>query len=219
MIITCIAHAMFRLELDCGLTIVTDPVDAGSGYPVRPGSADAVLVSHHHHDHDALDAVTGCRQVIDRTCERLDLGGAKLTAIQGWHDDVQGAKRGSTLLFLLEAEGLRIVHLGDLGTLPDEKQIAALAPADVLMVPVGGFYTIDAAQAKETARLLNARVILPMHYRTKYNPDWPIADAAAFTSLYPEDRVSRQPLMRVTAGDLAVQPPVCLLAPTLGAGF
>ena len=78
---------------------------------------------------------------------------------------MQGAKRGNTLLFLLEAEGLRIAHLGDLGHLLTAEQRKALAPVDVLMLPVGGFYTIDAGQAKAVVDQLKPRVVVPMHYR------------------------------------------------------
>ena len=214
MIITCIGHAMFLLELDNGMRILTDPVDQGSGYPVEPVKADAVLVSHHHHDHAALENAPGA-QVIDTEGLHTLAPDVKIQAIHAWHDDTQGTKRGSNLLFLLEAEGLRVAHLGDLGHLPTQEQIVALAPVDVLMTPVGGYYTIDAEQAKKTAELLQAQVILPMHYRTGYNVDWPIAGADEFLHLYADEDVTRQNLLRVTKGDLCCQKKVCLLSAQL----
>jgi L-ascorbate metabolism protein UlaG (beta-lactamase superfamily) len=210
MIITCIGHAMFLLELDNGVRIVTDPVDHGSGYPVSPVKADAVLVSHKHHDHAALENAPDA-QVIDREGLHTLATDVKVTAVHSWHDDAEGTKRGDNLMFLLQAEGLRVAHLGDLGHLPTKEQVAALAPVDVLMIPVGGYYTIDAHQAKQTAEMLGARVILPMHYRTQYNADWPIAPAEDFLALYDEKDVARQHLLRVTQGDLVCQKKVCLL--------
>lgn len=216
MIITCIAHAMFLLELDNGMRILTDPVDTASGYPVAPVHADVVLVSHHHHDHCALENAPGAR-VIDAAGGHTIAPDVKVTALSAFHDAAQGAQRGETLLFLLEAEGLRVAHLGDLGHLPTAAQAAALSPVDVLMLPVGGFYTIDAAQARQTAALLGAKVVLPMHYRTVHTAGWPIAPAEDFLALFTPEDVARQPLLRVTRGDLCCQKKVCLLAPSMKA--
>lgn len=215
MIITCIAHSMFLIELDNGLRIVTDPVGADSGYPVEPVKADAVLVSHQHHDHCTMGSVLGSPAVIDSVTDGATFPGCGIRAVHAWHDDAEGAKRGSTLLFLIEAEGLRVVHLGDLGTLPNKEQIAVLSPCDVLMTPVGGWFTIDAAAAAQTERLLGAHVVLPMHYKTEHSADWPISGPEAFTARYPAEQVSRQPLLRVTSEDLSCQKHVVLLQPQL----
>ncbi len=214
MIITCIGHAMFLFELDHGMRILTDPVDAASGYPVSPVQADAVLVSHHHHDHCALENAPRAK-VVETAGMHTLAPDVKVTAVQAWHDDAGGRKRGETLLFLLEAEGLRVAHLGDLGHLPTPEQVAALAPVDALLVPVGGFYTIDALQAREVSSLLRARVILPMHYRTDYTKDWPIAPVQDFLQLFPQGQCAQQPLLRVTRGDLVCQKHVVVLTPRL----
>lgn len=212
MIIRCIGHAMFLIELENGTRIVTDPYDASCGYPVPEVKAETVLVSHGHHDHNAVENVSGVMQVIDRPGE-FDLGeDAKVLAVEADHDDAGGTKRGKTLLFCLQAEGLRVMHLGDLGHLPTAQQLEALGKADVLMVPVGGFYTIDAAAAAKTAALLDARVVLPMHYRTAANADWPIDGVEAYTKLCGE-LAEFVDLLRVTAGDLACQPACAVLKP------
>ncbi len=212
MIITCIGHAKFLIELDNGLRIVSDPYDATCGYPVTSVPADVVLVSHGHHDHSAVETVPGQPRVFIAAGEFARGDGASLLAIEAAHDDADGLKRGKTLLFALRAEGLNVLHLGDLGHLPTPAQCAALGPADVLMIPVGGFFTIDASAAKETAALLDARVILPMHYKTRVNADWPIAPAEAFTSLYATPAESLD-LLRVTSGDLLCQPRIAVLKP------
>ena len=211
MIISCIGHAEFLLELENGMRIVTDPYDASCGYPVLDVKADAVLVSHGHHDHNAVENVQAVQQVIDAAGVHTIAPDVKVTAVPCFHDEVQGSKRGNNLMFLVEAEGLRVAHLGDLGHLPMAEQAAALAPVDVLMVPVGGFYTIDAQVARQTAQLLQAQVILPMHYKTQVNADWPIAEAEAFTSLY--EGVEELDLLRVCRGDLECQPAVAVLRP------
>lgn len=212
MIITCIGHAKFLIELENGVRIVTDPYDKTCGYPVTSVPADVVLVSHGHHDHNAVETIPGSPQVIDKAGE-YDLGdGVVVTATEAFHDDAEGAKRGRTLLFSIRAEGLNAVHLGDLGHLPTQEQCKQLGRADVLMVPVGGFYTIDAAAAKETATLLQARVILPMHYKTRVNADWPIASVEEFTELY-DVHAEELNLLRVAAGDLMCQPEIAVLYP------
>ena len=210
MIITHPGHAMFLLETDSGVRIVTDPVDEESGYSVAPLAADIVTVSHGHHDHACVEKVTGDPMIV-REAGVSTLDDVRVTCVPSWHDREQGAKRGPNLLTLIEADGLRVAHLGDLGHLPTPEQLSALKPVDVLMIPVGGFFTIDAAEAKKTAELLAARVIIPMHYRTDATASWPIAPVENFLALYPAERVSRQKLLRVTAGDLACQKQVVVL--------
>jgi Predicted Zn-dependent hydrolases of the beta-lactamase fold len=160
MLFTHIGHAEFLIETESGVRIVTDPYDAGTGYPIRKISADIALVSHHHHDHDAVENLSGEPRIIDRAGQYTPEPDLKITALRGFHDSEGGARRGETLLFLIETEGLRIVHLGDLGCSLNGEQIAALKKPDILMIPVGGFYTIDAAQAKATAEALEAGIIL-----------------------------------------------------------
>ena len=212
MIFTCIGHAKFLIELDNGMRIVTDPYDETCGYPVTPVPADVVLVSHGHHDHNAVQTIPGSPRVIDTAGEiRLD-DDVVITAVEAFHDADRGAKRGRTLLFSIRAEGLNAVHLGDLGHLPTAEQCAALGKADVLMVPVGGFYTIDASMARQTTELLQTRIVLPMHYKTRVNADWPIAPVEEFIRLYdiPAEELN---LLRVAKGDLLCQPELVVLTP------
>ena len=195
MIISCMGHAKFVIELDNGLRIVTDPYDASCGYPVTANPADVVLVSHQHHDHNAVETIPGNPRVIE-----------------AYHDEQQGKLRGKTLLFCLKAEGLTVMHLGDLGHMLTTEQRLLLGSADIVMLPVGGYYTMDAPMAKQVADVLHARVILPMHYKTAANASWPIAPVTDFLRLYPE-KAEELPLLRVSAGDLSCQPHLVVLMP------
>ncbi len=207
MLIRHIGHAEFLIETESGMRIVTDPYGDGCGYPVRKLRADTALVSHGHHDHNAVENLEGVTLTVDRPGEYTPAQGIRITALESFHDDTQGSQRGKTLLFLVETEGLRIVHLGDLGCIPEEKQIRQLARPDVLMIPVGGFYTIDGKTARKIAEMLRPTVTMPMHYKTAFNADWPISGPESFLEGIPEDEIRRDiEVLRITAADRSCQP-------------
>ena len=207
-----IGHAEFSIETESGIRIVTDPYDASCGYPVEKIPADIALVSHHHHDHDAVENLSGNPLVIDTTGSSNPAPGVKVTAVHGYHDRNGGKERGETLLFLVETEGLRIVHLGDLGDGLTAEQERILAGPDVLMIPVGGFFTIDGNQAAAIAEKLGARIILPMHFKTEYNAQWPITGPETFLEHFREEEICRgAEALRVTREDLECHPRVFLM--------
>ena len=211
MFIQHIGHAEFLIENENGVRIVTDPYDSSCGYPIRKVTADIALVSHHHHDHDAVENLKGQPRIIDAAGKSTPEPDVRITAVRGFHDDAGGSKRGETLLFLIETEGLKIVHLGDLGCMLNAEQTEILKNPDILMIPVGGFFTINAEQAGKTARLLGARVILPMHYKTEYNRDWPIAGPEDFIKQFdPADISDGAEALRVTKKDIECQPKAVL---------
>ena len=211
MLIQHIGHAEFYLETESGYRIATDPYDSSCGYPAQVLKADAALVSHGHHDHNAVENLTGLQTVIDRAGEYTLAPDIRVTAVRGFHDDAEGTKRGETLLFLIETEGLRVVHLGDLGCPLNDTQAEILKKPDVLMIPVGGFFTVDGHQAAEITKRLQARIALPMHYKTAYNSEWPISGPEVFLEHFPEESVMKEAVaLRVTAGDLTEQPGVVL---------
>ncbi len=154
--ITWHGHSCFSLSAG-GYTLVLDPYDDSlDGYAPLHLSANEVLCSHSHHDHAWLAAVS---------LEEAPASPFALRAVKTWHDDCQGKKRGENLVHVIKAFGKTLVHCGDLGHLLTREQVEQIGPCDVLMVPVGGFYTIDAAQARQVADQLKASVIIPMHYR------------------------------------------------------
>ena len=217
MIIRHIGHAEFYIETESGFRIVTDPYDSSCGYPVFAIECDAALVSHAHHDHNAVETLRGTPQIIDRAGTYFPAADVRVTAARGFHDDALGTKRGETLLFLIETESLRIVHLGDIGCMLSDEQIQILHHPDILMIPTGGFFTIDSRQAKEIAEKLDARVILPMHYRTQYNAEWPISGPETFMEEMKGKNIMHDAeILRITAGDAECQPDVVFFRQKIG---
>ena len=157
-------HSCFQLTNDAGVRIITDPCDPSTGYKLEGLQADILTISHGHHDHNYIQAVTGNPQIIDKagTYDAFDV---RITGIPSFHDDVMGKKRGTNIIFKFETDNLSIVHAGDLGFF-DEHLVKAIGKTDVLLVPIGGIFTIDAKQARELANCLKARVVIPMHYKT-----------------------------------------------------
>ena len=213
MILRYYGHSLFTLTLADGTVIATDPYGTFYDYPRRTLKADVCTVSHAHHDHNALEMITGKPQVIDREGDFHLHGGLRITGIQSFHDEKQGALRGTNLMFVYQTEGLRIAHLGDLGCPLTSAQAAALGSLDVLLLPVGGYYTIDAEQAAQTVELLQPRIVIPMHYRTAYNQAMPVATEEPFLQ-----RMQAQPepmtVCRLTMEDISERPPVMLMRMT-----
>lgn len=211
MLITYHGHAEFEIQLANGYTIITDPYDAHVGYEMKEYACDAVTVSHGHGDHNFIDKLLGNFVQVDSAGEWHLAPEVKVTAIPSVHDEAGGAKRGKNLIMKLEAEGLTLVHLGDQGDRITQEQLSAMGKVDVLLIPVGGFYTIDAQVAEETVDQLNPRVVIPMHYKTAVNADWPIADEKPFLQRMNAADAHPMPLIRITKGDLDQQPRLALL--------
>jgi L-ascorbate metabolism protein UlaG (beta-lactamase superfamily) len=175
-------HACFTVS-HRGYRVVLDPYADGKvdGYPPLRLEAEKVLTSHGHGDHNFVEAVTLSDAGIE--CP------FSITEFQTWHDDEKGAARGANTVTVLEADGLRVVHLGDLGCRLEEAQLKSMIRADAVMIPVGGYYTIGAADANELAERLEARVVIPMHYRGKGFGFSVLAPLEDFTALYPSSMV------------------------------
>ena len=212
MIITYYGHALFALETADGYTLVTDPYDASVGYPMGRLQGDVITVSHEHHDHNNLSLVEGSPIVLRGDGVFEPIPGIRVTGFPSFHDEEQGGRRGRNTLFLMEMDGLRLLHLGDLGHELNQAALSLLGRVDVLMVPTGGYYTIDAHQAVRLVHALHPRIIIPMHYRTASSSRLPIAPVEDFTALYdmPAEEIEQ---LRVSKGDVMCQPKIAVLLP------
>lgn len=147
------------------VSIVIDPFDETTGLRVPKLQADIVLVTHEHSDHNNVKAVSGEPFIIEGPGE-YDIKGSFIQGISGYHDNTQGAQRGSITIYTIETEGMRLCHLSDLGQKElSPSQLDKIGDIDILMIPIGGIYTIDAAEAVKIMAQIEPRVIIPMHYK------------------------------------------------------
>lgn len=180
-------QACFSISND--LIIVTDPHD-GKGVGLNPPqveNADIVTISHEHFDHaDGLPFVkTDDTEVVTSTGEK-EVKGVKIKGTPTHHDKAKGAERGDNTVYKLEADGKKIVHLGDLGHILHEEQIEKIKPVDILLIPVGGKFTIDAIEAVKITLDLEPQVVIPMHYKVE-GLKVPIDDASQFLKAMKEN--------------------------------
>jgi L-ascorbate metabolism protein UlaG (beta-lactamase superfamily) len=162
-----LGHSAFVITSNKGVRIITDPYETTPDltYGEINESADIVTVSHKHFDHGNVAAVRGNPVVINRA-GRSEAKGIEFNGIASYHDEAGGSLRGDNIIFCFELDGVRVCHLGDLGHRLDDKQLKEIGSVDVLLIPVGGVYTIDAKVATEVCDQLKPRVIIPIHYKT-----------------------------------------------------
>lgn len=162
--ITYLGHSSFRIR-GKNATVVTDPYDGaivGMKFP-KHVAADIVTVSHDHGDHNAVSEIEGSPFVVNGAGE-YEVKGVGVVGLSAFHDDEKGAKRGRNTLYRIEIDGIAIVHLGDLGHTLSTKEIDELDGVSILLVPVGGVYTIDATQAVAVVNEIEPSIVIPMHY-------------------------------------------------------
>lgn len=159
-------HSFFRIRGKTAV-LVTDPFDekmVGFKYPRI--NADIVTISHDHKDHNCLDKITDIKRVVDGPGE-YEILGVSIVGINSFHDDKKGEKRGKNTIFVIEIDGLRLAHLGDLGHKLSSRVLEEMGNIDILMLPVGGEYTIGPSTASEVVRSIEPTMIIPMHYQAQ----------------------------------------------------
>lgn len=158
-----LGHSCFLLTAADGRTLLSDPFDAEVGYPTPGETADVVTCSHKHSDHHAVDVLPTGFTLVDQPGEH-HARGLVVNGIASFHDDQSGLKRGGNIIYVTEIDGLRIAHMGDLGHQLSEAQREMLGRIDVMLVPVGGTFTIDGMGAAELVRQVKPRIAIPMHF-------------------------------------------------------
>jgi L-ascorbate metabolism protein UlaG (beta-lactamase superfamily) len=208
-----LGHSAFLLTASDGTRIITDPYQPGAfqgaiSYGPITERADFVTVSHNHLDHNHVKGVPGEPKTI-RSAGTRKAGAVTVFGFESFHDSEQGVQRGGNIIFVFEDAGLRVAHLGDLGHVP-VKQAAAMGRVDVLLLPVGGHFTIGPEEARKTVELLAARVIIPMHFATG-RTKMPISGAEEFTGGMPNVKRVGASETEITADTLPATPEVRVL--------
>ncbi|MCX6793235.1 MAG: MBL fold metallo-hydrolase [Candidatus Falkowbacteria bacterium] len=166
--ITWLGHSAFRLQGKTAsdiVSVVTDPYKSEfTGLKMPRVEADIVTISHDHDDHNNLEAIKGEPFVL-RGPGEYESKGVYIDGISSYHDNEKGAKRGENIIFRFEIEDIVVTHLGDLGAELDDKQLERLEGTDILLIPVGGNFTLDAQKAVSVINQIEPRIIIPMHYK------------------------------------------------------
>lgn len=207
--ITWLGHACYHLTASSGSTLLTDPFDRAVGYPLPSKAADVVTVSHNHHDHNAVDMLPPGFSKIDSAGSHF-CNGWRVDSFAAYHDDRQGELRGRNLIHLIQADGLRIAHLGDLGHQLSPAILQELENVDVLLIPVGGVYTLDGEGAAQLVKKINPRLTIPMHYKTPYLT-FELSDETPFLSHFDKWEKASGNRIDVTKDNLDQFPPVLVL--------
>lgn len=184
-------HSCFEIVED-DYHIVIDPYEpnsVGPAFPILNLEADELLISHDHRDHNYAEAV------------KLRQGRKSpftITTMETYHDPLKGRLRGMNTVHIIEANGVRAVHLGDLGVTPDKEQIEQLKGCDVLMIPIGGILTIEPNGAFLLTEMIMPRVAIPMHYKVPGHVNWRLWDVKDYTGIFTE-----QPILPVKEYDVS----------------
>lgn len=161
--ITHLGHASFKLK-GKNATLVTDPYNPSIGLKFPKVEADIVTISHDHRDHNDAEVVDGDPFVISGPGE-YEIKDVKIIGVSSFHDEKKGAERGKNTIYNIRIDGLQVCHLGDLGQKElTGEQLEEIGSVDILLIPTGGVYTVDALQAAEIASKFEPRIAIPMHY-------------------------------------------------------
>jgi len=211
-----LGHASFLITSDKGTKILTDPYEPilGMNYGAINESADIVTVSHGHGDHNNTEAVKGS-PVILKEPVKTTAASIKFNGLDTYHDNSGGKERGGNIVFCFEVDGVRICHLGDIGHMLTDKQVKDIGGVDVLMIPVGGNFTIDAGTADKVIAALKPSVVIPMHFKNDRCPDFPVAGVADFTAGKKNVTVMKTSEVEYQTGKLPAVTQIVVLKPAM----
>ena len=176
-------HAAFLITSDQGTKIIIDPYEPMAfggqlSYGKINDQADIVITSHDHADHNYTKELSGTPQVVRGTGSKT-IKGISMKGIPTYHDPSKGSERGLNTIFNLKIDDIQLCHLGDLGHLLSDKELAEIGPVDILLIPVGGLFTIDPKEATRVAEQIKPKIVIPMHFKTE-KCGFPIAPVEDF---------------------------------------
>jgi L-ascorbate metabolism protein UlaG (beta-lactamase superfamily) len=158
-----LAHSSFLIKTK-DAKVVTDPFDpAMVGLKFPKQEADIVTVSHDHKDHSNVSLIEGAPLILTWPGQ-FEKKGVRMWGFRSYHDKVEGKERGEVVLYKFEAEGISLLHCGDLGVIPPEETLDEIGDVDILMVPVGGKYTLNSDEALQFIKKIEPSIVIPMHY-------------------------------------------------------
>jgi L-ascorbate metabolism protein UlaG (beta-lactamase superfamily) len=208
-----LGHSSFRIK-GKSVTVVTDPFDpvmVGFPFP-KHISADIVTVTHSHRDHNNVSVVEGDPFVIQGPGE-YEVKGVGVIGMSSYHDEQKGKERGRNTLYRIEIDGVNLVHLGDLGTMLSHEEIEKLDGVDILFVPVGGTFTINAQEAQTLISELEPSIVIPMHYKTdKHNKEFEeMASVQPFLKIIGKEDITPVPKLSITKDKLPSEMQIVVL--------
>lgn len=157
-------HACWEITND--LTLVTDPHDGKSiGIPAPSVAGDIILVSHDHYDHNSVKSVEKEDSKVVTDERKRTISNVEIRGIESFHDEVRGEKRGRNIIYKFTMDDIKFCHLGDLGHKIDEDAVQKIGDVDILFIPIGGTFTVDADQAWEVVNMIKPKIAIPMHYK------------------------------------------------------
>lgn len=205
-------QAFFKLKGKMA-SVIIDPFDPGfTGLKLpKDLAADIVLKTHDHGDHNNVKAISGSPAIFDGPGE-YESKGVIVTAIASFHDNSEGKERGLNTIYNVLIDGLNIVHLGDLGQNElTEAQVQEIDRTDILLIPVGSIYTIDARTAATVAAQLEPKIIIPMHYGGVEGLKFPLDPVEKFLKEMGAEGVQAVPKLTITKDKLPDEPQVVVL--------
>lgn len=186
------------------VAIIIDPFSEEVGLKLPKLAADVLLVSHSHFDHNNIKAVGGSPFLID-ACGEYEVKGAFVQGLLGFHDNEQGKERGEVIIYKIEVEDIKICHLADLGQKElTSEQLEQIGNVDILMIPVGGKFTIDAKEASEIISQIEPRLVIPMHYKIN-NLKVDIDGLDRFLKVMGEEGIIQEKKLKITAKNLPAE--------------
>lgn len=187
--LTWLGHSSFKLEESTGTTVVTDPYHSYVGYEMIDVEPDILTISHAHKDHNCMEHIKGNPTVITRP-GFYEIEGIHILGQKTYHDETKGSQRGENVVFKLRLDGVDVIHMGDIGEECNVLLAEQLGACNILIIPIGGVYTIDAEQAKDYVDKIMPDIVIPMHYKTK-DCDFDLDKLNEFLDLFDEENIIR----------------------------